>query len=550
MSQLTAERILKKLLVARGFKTLAEQEKYLNPDYSQLHNPAQLPDIAQAASRIKLAKDAQEKVCIYGDYDVDGLTATALLLDALADFGINAFSYIPDRFSEGYGLSLEGMHSIAAKGAKLIITVDCGSGSHEEVKQAASLGMDVIITDHHVPGDSLPRCVAVINPKRKDSKYPFSDLAGVGVAFKLVQALQKELGGVPLGQEKWLLDLVALGTTCDVVSLTDENRILVKWGIEVSRKSKRPAYGALSSVSGSQKTAIDTETFGFRFGPRLNAAGRLQTAQKGLDLLTTDSAVEAMHLATELDTLNSERRSQQAKIFEAAVEQAQNCTDAVLVLSGKDWSQGVVGIVASKALERFKKPAFILQNLGEETKGSARSFGDFHLAHALEELSSLTIKGGGHAMAAGVTLKSTNVEVFRKTINEYYRSLKLKNQSKFLETKTQLKLGNLADVNEDLVEQLGKMEPFGSGNEKPVFESKLLVVEARAIGADGTHLKAVLADDEGNQLDAIGFNLSRDFDFATSRVAVKYRVGLNTFNNRTKVQLELLQIKPSDQATN
>ncbi len=546
MSLLTVEEILNKLLVSRGFKTSVKQKKYLNPDYHNLYDPLKLPDMAQAVDRIKLAKDGNEKVCIYGDYDVDGLTATALLLDAFSNFEIDATSYIPDRFNEGYGLSMEGVHTIAAKGTKLIITVDCGSRSHEEIKKATSLGMDVIVTDHHNLGNTLPECTAVVNPKRKDSKYPFNDLAGVGVAFKLVQALQKELNGMASGQEKWLLDFVALGTTCDIVSMTDENRILVKWGLEVSRKSRRPAYGALSSVSRSKKTEIDTETFGFRFGPRLNAAGRLRTAQRGLGLLTTDNTVESMSLAAELDTLNSERRSKQAKIFEAVVKKAQNSDDAVLVLSSKDWSQGVVGIVASKTVERFNKPAFIFQNLGEESKGSARSFGDFHLADALEELSDLIIRGGGHDMAAGVTLKSNKLGVFRKKINEYYNSLKLKDQSKLLIIKAELSLDDLSNVNENLVRALAKMEPFGPGNQKPVFESKLSVVEARAVGTDGTHLKAVLSDVNGIQIDAIGFGLARDFDFAAMGVKVKYRVGLNTFNNHTKVQLELLQINPSD----
>lgn len=544
MSPLTSEEMLKKLLVARGLKTASEQTKFLNPDYDNLYDPLTLPDIEPALGRIKLAQKNGEKVCIYGDYDVDGLTATALLLDAFKSFSIDTISYIPDRFSDGYGLSMKGVKAIAGQGVGLIITVDCGSKSHDEIKMANSLGVDVIVTDHHSPGEMLPKCVAVINPKRKDSQYPFNDLAGVGVAFKLVQALQTKLEGLELGQEKWLLDLVALGTTCDIVSITDENRVLVKWGLEVARKSRRPAFGALSSVSGTEKSEIDTETFGFRFGPRLNAAGRLLTAQKGLDLLTTDNALKAMAYAAELDTMNSERRGEQARIFEDASSEAQSSKDQVLVLSGKDWSQGIVGIVASKIVERFKKPAFILQNLGKETKGSARSFGDFHLAEALEELSDLTLKGGGHAMAAGVTLKSSDAGAFRKKINQYYQGLGLKNQSRFLEAKPEITLEDLSSVSEELVKVLSKLEPFGSGNPKPVFESKLEVVEARAVGTEGVHLKALLSDEKGNQIDAIGFGLARDFDFALNSATVKYRVGLNTFNKNTKVQLELLQITP------
>ncbi len=542
MSASLQAELLNKLLLSRGLKTAKARKEYLNPRYEKLHSPNKLPDIKQAVDRIKAAKKLQEKICIYGDYDVDGLTATTLLLDAFSSFGLETMSYIPDRFTEGYGLSTQGVEQIAKQGVSLIITVDCGSKSHEEIKKASKLGIDVIVTDHHTLGETIPACVAVVNPKRRESEYPFKELAGVGVAFKLVQALQGELSGLDIGQEKWLLDLVALGTTCDVVSMTGENRILTKWGIEVARKSQRPAFGALSSVSGIDKSKIDTESFGFRFGPRLNAAGRLLTAKKGLDLLTATSPLESMSLAAQLDTLNTGRRAEQSRIFIEVIDRAKKSSDDVLVLSAEDWSQGVVGIVASKTVERFKKPAFILQELGDETKGSARSFGDFHLADALDHTSRFLVKGGGHALAAGVTMKTSKLDDFRTAINSYYKNLKLNNQQEFLEARADCRLKDLSLIDEELVKILAKLEPFGPDNMKPVFESELTVVEARAVGADGTHLKAVLADKLGNQLDAIGFGLARNFDFSLQEVNVKYSVGLNTFNNRTSVQLELREI--------
>lgn len=540
------KKILEKLLVSRGLVSKVEREKFLGPNYSELLDPMQLPDMKAAVSRIKQANQNNEKVCIYGDYDVDGLTATTLLLDAFQKFDIKTISYIPDRFTEGYGLSEAGVKHIADAGAKLIITVDCGSKSIVEIAKATELGVDVIVTDHHTLGDTLPKCVAVVNPKRTDSKYRFKELAGVGVAFKLVQALQTEIEGLDEGQEKWLLDLVALGTTCDVVSMTDENRILVKWGIEVSKKSKRLAFGALTSVSGSEKTEIDTETFGFRFGPRLNAAGRLESAQKSLDLLTSKNSEETMRLASELDLLNTERRSEQTKIFQEVATKAEVSDDDVLVLAGKEWSQGVVGIVAAKTVERFKKPTFVLQTLGQTTKGSARSFGDFHLACALEELSGVIISGGGHSMAAGVTLDTNKVGEFRRKINAYYRKLNLKNQRHLLDTKEDVVLENLSDVNSELVEELSMMEPFGLDNRKPIFKSRLTVVKARTVGADASHLKIVLSDSNGTQIDGIGFGLAKEFDFASVEVDVKYRIGLNTFNNRTSIQLELVEITSSN----
>jgi len=546
VSSILPEKILKKLLISRGFTNEARRKEFLNPDYTDLFNSADLPDMKAAVSRIKQAKRNNEKICIYGDYDVDGLTATTLLLDAFHKFGIETTSYIPNRFTEGYGLSDTGVQHLADAGVKLIITVDCGSKSVAEIDKASELGVDVIVTDHHTLGEVLPKCIALVNPKRKDSKYQFKELAGVGVAFKLVQALQTRMEGLEDGQEKWLLDLVALGTTCDIVSMTSENRVLVKWGIEVSRKSKRLAFGALSSVSGNEKTEINTETFGFRFGPRLNVAGRLESAQKSLDLLTSKNPEDAMRLASELDLLNTERRSEQTRIFNEVIVEAEASDDGVLVLAGEDWSQGVVGIVAAKTVERFKKPTFILQTIGETTKGSARSFGDFHLAQALEELTGIIIGGGGHSMAAGVTLETNRVDEFRRKINSYYKKLDLKNQACLLNTKIDMVLDNLSDVNSELVEKLSTMEPFGLDNQKPVFKSKLTMVKARAVGTDATHLKAVLSDSDGVEIDAIGFGLAKEFDFTSAEVDVKYRIGLNTFNNQTSVQLELVEITGSN----
>lgn len=538
------EEIFELVLLARGLKSEKARTKFLNPDYAELHNPLLLPDMEKAVTRLIKAREKNETVYIYGDYDVDGLSATALLLDAFSQFGIKTLSYIPNRFIEGYGMSVDGIEAIAKTEAKLIVTVDCGSKSLDEVKLANELGLDVIITDHHTMGDKLPDALAVVNPKRSNSKYPFSDLAGVGVAFKLVRALQKKLDGIPEGREKWLLDLVSLGTTCDVVSLIDENRAITYWGIEVAKKSKRPAFKALSKVSATDLKEIDTTTFGFRFGPRLNAVGRLETAQAGLDLLASLDDSTANELALSLDELNSKRRVIQAKIHDGAVQMALGSNDDVLVLADKDWSHGVVGIVASKIVEQFHKPTFVIQIMGDEAKGSARSFGDFNLAQALNSVSEHTKKAGGHAMAAGVTLDADKINEFRRAINKYYRDQKLGDQSHYALITEDVALDSFSGLNEQLIEMLAKLEPYGAGNKKPVFKVAAQVIDYRPVGSDKKHLKLLLSDKNGVKIDAIGFNLADKLSGKAESIDAYFHLELNTFRDVTKVQLNLVQVAP------
>ena len=373
------------------------KDSFLAPDYERRHDPFLLPDMEAAVVRLVKARKAQEYITIYGDYDIDGLTATTLLLDAFRNFGFeNVEAFIPNRFVEGYGLTTPAIESIAKTGTHLVVTVDCGSLSHKEIARANELGMDVIVTDHHNVADTPPPAVATINPKRKDHAYPFIDLPGVGVAFKLVQALQTRLDGLPDGHEKWLLDLVALGTVCDVVTLVDENRTHVFWGLKVLAKAKRPGLRALMAVSGVEPHKVNARSLGFGLGPRMNAAGRLETARIALDLLMTSDSAEALEKAQQLDHLNRERRREQDQIFAGALEQAEMYSDQpVLVVSHPDWNHGIIGIVAAKLLEKYKKPTYVLQELGEQAKGSARSYGDFSAADAIRAADDLIIKGGG-----------------------------------------------------------------------------------------------------------------------------------------------------------
>ncbi len=519
-------------------------DDFINPKYEELHSPSKLPDIDKAVQRIVMAHKNKEKVAIYGDYDIDGLTATTILLEAFNRFGIEASYYLPDRFSEGYGLSREGIETINKEGAKLIVTVDCGSRSLDEIDYASELGLDVVVTDHHEVGDKLPGAVAVVNPKRPDSKYPWNDLAGVGVAFKLITALQKQLDGFPDGQEKWLLDMVALGTVCDVVDLQDENRTIVWWGLKVMARTKWPSLRALAQVSGTKIEEVGAEDLGYRFGPRLNAAGRMEHARQSLLLLTCKTGGESLAMAEELNALNQQRQADQRIIYQEAKEQADRFqNDPVLVLASKDWSHGINGIVASNICGRYKKPTFILQEMGDKTKGSARSYGDFHLADALKSVHKLTINGGGHRLAAGVTIETKNLEKFRKAMNDHYKALGLEDQERFLKPNVDVELNSFEGVSLELINLLEALAPFGTSNNQPIFSSANVKLDSwRPVGADQSHAKFTITDKKGYKLDGIGFKIAEQMPEAGSKINIMFSPQKNDFNGRTSVQANLLKI--------
>ncbi len=543
----TAQEIFNALIEKRG---ITDVEAFVNPKYEDCHDPFLLPDMKPAFERLKFAREHDELVAIYGDYDIDGLTATTVLQDAFSNFEIKTTAFIPDRYQDGYGLSKRGVDQLHKEGAKLIVTVDCGSLSFKEIDYANKLGIDVIVTDHHTVGDKLPKAVAVINAKRKDSKYPFNDLAGVGVAFKLVQALQhgpKKGEGIPgldEGQEKWLLDLVALGTVCDVVSLVDENRIFVKFGLQVMKRTRREGLRALAAVSETSLADVDTTTFGFRFGPRLNAAGRLESAQASLNLLSAQKGEGALVMAQNLNQLNTQRRSQQKEITTEATAQADEyANDPVLVLSSPDWSHGIVGIVAAKLVEELQKPTFILQEKDDHATGSARSFGDFSLAEAIAAVDEHIEKGGGHSMAAGVTVKNENIDDFRQAMIAHYKSLKLNDQADHLAARPDLEVESFAGFDTELLELLDRLQPYGMGNEEVVFRLKdAQLKDWRAVGQDQTHAKATIADLDGISHDAIGFGLAKKMAETGEKLSPVFVFEANTFSGRTKPQLRLIAI--------
>lgn len=527
--------LFERILQARGLDG-AGREVFLHPEYKGGHDPFLLPDMQKAVDRLAVARQAQENIMIYGDYDIDGLTATTVLLDSFQKFGfLNVDTFIPNRFREGYGMTIDAVERIAATGATLIVTVDCGSLSEKEIVRAKELGVEVIVTDHHNVAEVQPPAIAVINPKRLLQEYPeryekyilredvalpditrlypFLDLPGVGVAFKLVQALQTRLEGLPKGQEKWLLDLVALGTVCDVVTLVDENRMHVYWGLKVLAKTRRPGLRALMAVAGIEPEAINARHLGFALGPRMNAAGRLETAKYAQDMLLATDGMRALELAQQLDDMNAKRRKEQDEIYKGALLQAEQYkNDPVLVLSDPNWNHGIIGIVAAKILEKYKKPTYVLQELGDESKGSARSYGDFSAADAIRASDDIITKGGGHKLAAGVTVPTANIAAFRVRVNEYFRSLDLPPQPPLLLPKADVVIDDFFEITEALLDDLATLEPFGSGNEEPVIAIEhVIITDQRRMGTDAQHVKLTARDKAGKTMQFLAFNAPESY---------------------------------------
>ena len=540
--------LFERILAARGLNDVSARQAFLSPDYAATkYNPFLLSEMDKAVARLVLARQHQEKVVIYGDYDIDGLSATALLLDAFHSFGFQHLdAFIPNRFVEGYGMTIGAVDKVRDMGAQLIVTVDCGSLCHTEIAYAADLGIDTVVTDHHNIAPTRPPAVATVNPKYADHEYPFRDLCGAGVAFKLVQALQTRLDGLPDGYEKWLLDLVALGTVCDIVTLADENRANVYWGLEVLKKQRRTGLKALMAVSGIEPGTVNARHLGFGLGPRMNAAGRLDTAQHSLDMLTATDGIEALAASEKLEAFNVERRSIQDEIFKQACEQADGMADdRVLVVASEGWNHGVIGIVASKLVETYKKPVFIIGIRGDTATGSARSFGNFSAADAVRAADDIILRGGGHGAAAGVTLETAQIPAFRRRVNEFYDSLNLINQTSFLQPHADVEIKDFAEITEELVEQISRMEPFGNGNPEPILKiTRVVVAGVRRMGANGQHVKIALRDASEKTLQVLAFNAPEMFFREPGdEIAAWVQPNINEWNGVRTVEGRLLHVE-------
>ena len=497
-------KIFEQLVKKRGLS-----DDFLHPDYAKLADPFSLPDMKKAIARIESALKNSEKILIYGDYDVDGVTASTVMEQTLRLIGVkpeNIDIMLPDRFADGYGMSPKMVQFAKEQGAKLVITVDCGSRNHAIVEELNTLGIDSIITDHHETDDILPEAIAVVNPKRKDFSAPVGSglehLAGVGVAFKLAQALVKE-GLLPDGQEKWLLDLVLLGTICDSMLISGENRILTYYGMKVLGKTRRPGLKELMKKARVKK--LSSDDIGFRLGPRLNAAGRIETADVSLELLRTNSPVKAAELASRLEELNSKRRAEQLSAISEITERG--VSEEPVIIEVGDWHEGILGIVAGRLTDDYARPSFVLTEVSDQIlKGSGRSFGDFNLAEALNHVKNTIIGGGGHAGAAGVRLKRENLYQFREQINDYYRNLDLKDQTSYLKQKPDLEIEDFADFSLELLEQIKTLEPYGPGNEEIVLHlNNVKIVNITLMGADKNHLRLDIEDNAGRPLKIVAF---------------------------------------------
>lgn len=490
---------------------------FLRPKYEDCLDSAYLPDMEKAVARIKQAVAGQEKILVYGDYDVDGVTASTLIAEALERAGARAVEVmLPNRFTDGYGMSTRVVQRAQETGVNLVFTVDCGSRNQEIVAALAADGIDTIVTDHHECGDTLPAAVAVVNPKRGDAREFAKDamiaaelrqLSGVGVAFKVAQALTGA-GLIPEGQEKWLLDLVLIGTICDSMVLRGENRRLCYYGLKVLEKTRRPGLKELLRAAGVKKMSSDA--IGYQIGPRLNAAGRMETAEIALRLLRSQSRLEAAKLAAELEELNTQRKQQQRAAVTEVRERGVG-DDPVIVEVG-NWHEGVLGIIAGKLTEEYQRPAFALAEVDGVLKGSGRSFGDFSLAGALKACFDQIIGGGGHAEACGVKLEKARLEGFRQAVNDYYRSLNLANQQHFWGVHEDLTVEDFDALSLELIEELRQLEPFGPGNEEPIFLlPEVKVVDAARLGAEQQHLRLTVWDRNGQSFKLMQFYAPEEY---------------------------------------
>ena len=528
--------LLAQLLVQRGITEKATWDQYTHPSLDNLHDPFELHDMDIAVARITKAVENGEQITIYGDYDVDGITSTTIMKEALESIGADPAIYIPNRFDDGYGPNLDVYKRLAETGTQLLITVDNGVSGADQIAWAMANGMDVVVTDHHELPDKLPEAVAVVHPRYPGTNYPFGDLSGAGVAFKVATAL---LGEVPAES----CDLAALGAIADVVSLTDENRTFVQIGLQMIRENPRVGLKALFEIAGIDQATLNETTVGFAIAPRLNAIGRLGDATPGVKLLSTFDPHEASELAQDIDQQNKKRQKLVADIAEQAEAMAvspDNKERAGLVLAGEGWHQGVVGIVASRIVELTGKPTIILSidSQNDVAKGSGRSVPSFHLFKGLQSCSDLLDHFGGHAMAAGLSLKPERVDAFREAF--------AKAAAKYVNTDEQPPLTIDARVDASAItmanyEELQQLAPYGAGNPQPVFSMTPDVVDGvKQIGQAGKHLRFRV--DGGVGAIAFGMGkLANDIENA-QKVKIAFTLGLNTFRGNSNLQLEIKDV--------
>ena len=555
LAALNVPPLFKQILFNRGYATDAEARAYLNakPDFNS--DPFQLTGMRAAVDRIRYALDQHEPIAIYGDYDVDGVTATALLVQTLQALGADVRGYIPNRFDEGYGLNNDALDSLKADGVKLVITVDCGIRSPNEALHARTIGLDLVISDHHHPAEEgVPSALAVINPKQHGDIYPDKDLAGVGIAYKIAEALldnrrQTVDDGQPSvvhGQLHLddLLDLVALGTVADLAPLVGENRALVRRGLKQIRQTTRQGLYSLANVAEIAIAKTTAMNIGFALGPRLNAAGRLESALASLDLLTTTDVMHAGQLAQQLDVQNRQRQALTRQTQEQAevLAMSEDPEAYLLFAAHEDFNSGVVGLAASRLTETHYRPAVVASKGADETRGSCRSIPEFHITEALDKCSDLLVRHGGHAAAAGFTVKNKNLAEFVSRLKAIATE-QLAGQD-LRATLTADADVSLTQIRPELIKTLSYLEPTGYGNPGAAFVARNVKVKSsRTVGADAKHLKLSLEDENGYAHDAIGFRLGDWHKSMPARVDILFTYEVNEYNGRVGYQLNLKDLK-------
>lgn len=535
-------KLLASILVNRNIEE-DKIEAFLNPTRKSFHDPFLMPDMKKAVDRILKAMQNKEKIIIYGDYDVDGITSITVLKSFLEDRGVHVDSYIPNRLEEGYGLNKPAIEKIAENKYQLMITVDCGISGIEEIEYANSLGIETIVTDHHEVGDSLPNAIAIVDAKRKDNEYPCRDLAGVGVVFKLIQAIGIKLG---LEEKEYLkyLDIVCIGTISDIVPLVDENRAIAKLGLLLVRQTKNLGLQSLLMSSGYKN--IDSTTISFGVAPRINACGRMGHADEALNLFLSKDIYEVNELTKKLNEYNKIRQETEKNIYEDAVKQIEqnklNEKNAIIV-SGENWHHGVIGIVSSKITDLYFKPSILLGNEGEFSKGSGRSIPGFDLHQALMQCQDTIDRFGGHAMAIGITIKTDKFQEFAEEFENVAKEAKIDEIIPIINIDAKIELN---EINKEMVESLKLLEPYGEGNKMPIFAFRNLKIDSIRALSEGKHIKLTLKDNN-NIINAIGFNLGK--------IAEDYRIGdkidvvgtleINSFNGVDSLQINVKDIMKS-----
>ncbi len=541
---LNVNQILAGLLVQRGIETFEQARSFFRPSLADLHDPYLMKDMARAVSRIERAIEKQENILVFGDYDVDGTTAVSLVSSYLKTFYDNIASYIPDRYNEGYGISYQGIDFAHDNGFTLIIALDCGIKSIDHVRYAKERGIDFIICDHHLPGEVLPDAVAVLNPKRKDCNYPYDELCGCGVGFKLVQAL-----GINRRQTvedlKGYLDLVATAIAADIVPITGENRILAKFGLEVINASPRAGIKALALKAGKQ--TLDISDVVFVLAPRINAAGRIRHGDEAVRLLTEFDLDRALEVANEIEAYNAHRKTLDKEITQQALQQILDNAEEdrfTTVVYREDWHKGVIGIVASRLIENYYRPTLVFTKSGDKLAASARSVRDFDVYQALEACAEHLEQFGGHAFAAGMTIRADRFDAFKTAFEEQVR--RTIDPEKLIPEITIDMALDLSGIDQKFVNILKQIEPFGPGNMNPVFAAKGLFDTGfgRTIGQDGKHLK-LFVKQGSRQFPAIGFGLADKLPLTENRQPFEaaFCVEESEWNGNRYIQLRLKDIR-------